>query len=420
VQLTDGTVVEATEGQDVFGLPPMAEKPLVDSPNAVQSVLAEKPDFAPGTGKGQGYHFVLQLNKNNRPVLRVLGSYKRSRAMAIVDAEAAKLLSCQRRTIDSLGAVLYSTDAGLTWHLSDLANKMVRSIAVDPVEKGRAYASVVNDGGIQIYQTRNGGQNWRLLCELPPEAGNWVFEISAMSTTDVKNAISIAVGTPSGLWISREACEHWERSDALPEGPAQWMAVLGKDETLKIAVSVTAGANAGLYASEDFSSWSKLGDGVFRLSSSFNRESIIAVDERDVGKALLFDGQRVLEIAIPPDTLRLAGDFSQDGTLLAESPMALFKGIRQRFDKFAWEQKYLDGSLTSLAVPPNYPSSGLVIAGGFRTGVFRSTDYGESWEKVLNPQALLKSGTGEIWDIEFLSNNQAILINGGAFTWTEF
>jgi photosystem II stability/assembly factor-like uncharacterized protein len=241
-----------------------------------------------------------------------------------------------------------------------------------------------------------------------------------MSTTDVKNAISIAVGTPSGLWISREACEHWERSDALPEGPAQWMAVLGKDETLKIAVSVTAGANAGLYASEDFSSWSKLGDGVFRLSSSFNRESIIAVDERDVGKALLFDGQRVLEIAIPPDTLRLAGDFSQDGTLLAESPMALFKGIRQRFDKFAWEQKYLDGSLTSLAVPPNYPSSGLVIAGGFRTGVFRSTDYGESWEKVLNPQALLKSGTGEIWDIEFLSNNQAILINGGAFTWTEF
>ncbi|MFQ6100542.1 MAG: WD40/YVTN/BNR-like repeat-containing protein [Anaerolineae bacterium] len=423
LQITDGVVVEAIEEQGIFDLPPVTEKPLIDSSDALRSVLAERPDFAPGTGKAQGYHFILQLNEDHQSVLLVLGSYKQSPAIGIVDAETGRVLSYRKHTTDSRGAILYSADAGVTWHISDLANNMVTSMTSDPVRENSAYASVVNDDSIQIYQTQNGGRNWQLLSELPSKAGNWVYSTSAIPPTSaIDNSTVIVVGTPTGLWISRDAHNnYWERVDTLPEGPPQWIAGLGGTETSKIVVSLTAGPNAGLYASEDATSWTKEADGVFRLSKSFNRKSIIAVDEYDEsGRALLFDGENMSEITVPPHTLRLAGDFTQSTILLAESPGALFRGTQDaKSGNFVWREN-LSTYLASLVVSPDYPSSGLAIAGGFRTGVLRSTDYGESWEEVLSSQALLESGTGEIGSIEFLSCDQVILINGGAFTWAEF
>jgi len=418
LQITDGVVVEAIEEPGVFDLPPVTEKPLVDSSDALPSVLAEKPGFAPGTGSGRGYHFVLQQS-----VLLVVGSYEQFPAIGVVDAKTGEVLSCRRHTTDSTGAVLFSVDAGVTWHVSDLVSNMVTSISPDPTHENSAYASVVNDTRVQVYQTRNGGRNWELLSELPPEVGNWAYSISVMPATSASNNPAvIAVGTPTGLWVSRGVHDRWERVNTLSEGPPQWTAVLVNVESPRILVSLTAGPNAGLYASEDASSWMKVADGVFRLSRSLDRKSVIAVDEHhtESGRAFVFDGANMSEIVVPPHTLRLAGNFTQGTNLLAESPNALFSGtLDARSGSFAWRES-LSTLLAGLAVSPDFSSSGLAIASGFRTSVFRSTDYGESWEEVLSPQVLSESGTGETGSVEFLSDECVILVNGGAFTWIEF
>ncbi|MCK6624567.1 MAG: hypothetical protein L6R45_05265 [Anaerolineae bacterium] len=73
--ITDGVVSNPIEdGAYDPAVPIIAEKPVIDSPEALKRVLATNPDFAPGVGKGKGYHFILQTGADSKPVLTVVGS----------------------------------------------------------------------------------------------------------------------------------------------------------------------------------------------------------------------------------------------------------------------------------------------------------------------------------------------------------
>jgi len=422
VQITNGVIVKAIEEEGYFGNRSFTEKPILDSPEALRIILSGKEGFSYGDGKGKGFHFYLLLDENNVPVIKVMGSHQGSPAVGIVDVKTGSIISYQKYLTDNKGAVLFSSDAGATWNTSNLTGKMVTSIAPDSSDKSKAYASVIEGDRIQIYMTRDQGRSWEQIAQLPHESATWAFNLATGPISKAQTASVIVVGTSSGLWYSSEPYDHWERSLTLPDGPAQWISSLCCGERTGYMVSITAGPNAGVYWSVDLVSWKRKTEGTFRLSRSYDRRYIITVDESTSmsGGALLFDGEKISETSSPQSILRMAGDFSQGGSVLAESPGAILKNKQDESGKnLIWEEVFTT-RLASLAVSPNYPSDGVAIAGGFRTGVFRSTDYGGSWKEVINYQSLAETGTGEISAVEFLSSDHVILINGGTFTWVEF
>ncbi|MFN8453211.1 MAG: hypothetical protein U0401_00830 [Anaerolineae bacterium] len=73
--IKDGGVSDPIEdGAYDPAVPTVAEKPVIDSPEALKQVLAANPDFAPGVGKGKGYHFILQTGDGGKPILTIVGS----------------------------------------------------------------------------------------------------------------------------------------------------------------------------------------------------------------------------------------------------------------------------------------------------------------------------------------------------------
>jgi hypothetical protein len=222
------------------------------------------------------------------------------------------------------------------------------------------------------------------------------------------------VGTWSGLWSSADGRE-WSLVPGLPDGPKQWLAAVQAETGYRLFVSVTAGDHRGLYAGTDLVDWEKLADIPYRLSESFDRSTVLATNEQRADQALVLsiDGQSHTEMTGP--VLRAAGDFTGSGPMTLCSPPL---GVGRRFHQV--EEWTLSVAVGSLAVAPDFPASQLVVAGGFRTGIYRSTDAGRTWEQVLaNPSAIVP-GNGEISGLEFVSATTVIAVNGGRSTWKDF
>jgi photosystem II stability/assembly factor-like uncharacterized protein len=79
----------------------------------------------------------------------------------------------------------------------------------------------------------------------------------------------------------------------------------------------------------------------------------------------------------------------------------------------------LPGPIASVAVSPAYPTERVALAGGFRGGIFRTTDGGKHWERVLAWPSALIPGSDEIYEIVFLSPEKVLAIQGGRMTWQQ-
>ncbi|MCK6624566.1 MAG: hypothetical protein L6R45_05260 [Anaerolineae bacterium] len=418
MQITDGVVVNAFEdGIHEPAIATIAGKPTIDSPVALEQARTAIPDFEPGTGKGRGYHFILQTDEGGKPILSVVGASKQTPAVAVLDPETGQVSKTQRYTLAQLGGILYSTDAGSTWQASNLTARMVNAVAKDLTKPGIAYAVAPQEKTLLLYRTEDGGQNWTAKGELPSEAGNWAYNLAVAS--NLNGNTYLLVGTASGLWSSTDEGNQWIQATSLPSGPLQWLAVIQDDKIVKIFSSVTAGPNVGLYSSTDLASWTKEAEGIFRLSESFDYKAVAATDENQ-DQALLIGGENRSTLKVPFGTLRLAGDFAGTGSLVLDGTEDGRKLTGDKnSDNPTWE-KTLPESLASLAASPDLPNSPVFLAGGFRTGLFRSSDGGNNWENVLPDPSSKVAGSNELYSILFLSNEQVIAINGGEFSWGGF
>ncbi|MCK6630690.1 MAG: hypothetical protein L6R45_36685 [Anaerolineae bacterium] len=96
LQITDGVIVKAVEdGIHDPAIPVVAEKPAIDSPEALKRAKETKPGLEFGLIEGKGYHFILQIGKSGKPTLSVRGSYrvegdKKSPAIVILDPETGQ------------------------------------------------------------------------------------------------------------------------------------------------------------------------------------------------------------------------------------------------------------------------------------------------------------------------------------------
>ncbi|MEO0248231.1 MAG: hypothetical protein ABIN58_01570 [candidate division WOR-3 bacterium] len=414
LRLVDGVVVEETIQPLSPGFSAIV-KPDVDSPQAVALAQAVRPNLGPSHDKkGQGFHFALDTLGEKRAEIVVLGAVGQSPARIRLDPWKGTMLSAQIFTYAPSGGILYSTDSGQTWKASNLKGKMVTSLAPGPQGEAWAYAAVAEQEGIAIYQTQDGGETWEWTGRLPQQAGSWPFDLLALPNPSGRP--SLFVGTWNGLW-TLDPIQVWSQVDGLPQGPVQWSAAIRSQQGHRILVSISAGEDRGLYSSRDLSRWTKVADKVYRLSESFDRQLVLAVSEEEIGRGLLLGLESERVVSLPGHVLNAVGDFRGRGLMLFRSP-ASGLGVSQGIEHPArWT---LSVPVASLAASPDFLTSQTAVAGGFRSGIFRTTDGGKHWAQVLAMPSDILQGSNEIYEVVFLSPTAVIAVNGGMLTWQDF
>ncbi|HEM61815.1 MAG TPA: hypothetical protein ENO24_05960, partial [Chloroflexi bacterium] len=361
VLLSDGAVLEETALPSESGQPALPGAWALDSPGALTAALAARPDFAPALPGGKGVHFCLELSDAGVAAITVRGSRGSQPAIVSVDATTGAVLAAQHQTL-GWGGILYSSDRGQTWRGTEFPG--VPAVTADPLVENKAYAATTEDSVIAVYQTEDGGETWVLIATLPPAAGDWPFAMEAVTPTSQET--QPVVGTWSGLW-SRTNDGQWSLVPGLPEGAKQWLAAAQSETGYRLFVSVTAGEHPGLYASVDLANWEKVADVASRLSESFDQSTVLATNEQQADRALVLsvERQRSIEMAVP--VLRAAGDFTGSAPALVYSPaLGVGRGLS---DAEGWT---LFAAVGSMAAAPDFPASRVVVAGGFRAGIYRT------------------------------------------------
>lgn len=416
VRLVGGVITEQIAQPLSTDFTPLV-RPNVDSPQALSLAHTTKPQFESSMDrKAQGYHFALSTAPTGSAVMSVLGAVEQRPARLQLDPYTNTMLSAQIYTYAPTGGVLYSTDAGKHWQASTLQGEMITALTPDPAEEGWAYAAAAGQDNVDIYQTKDGGATWDWMSGLPRQAGDWPFDLLVLR--DRTDSLKLLVGTWNGLWVSTGG-QDWTQAKGLPQGPAQWLAVAqskSKGEN-RLFITISSGESRGLYSSTDFIHWTEVADKVYRLSESFDGQMILAISEEERGQGLLLDAQSEDAILLPETVLQAAGDFRNAAPILLRSPTA-GTGVAQTVGgETTWT---LSAPVTDLTASPDFPTSQLAIAGGFRSGIYRTTDGGQNWEQVLpNPSTILP-GSDEIYEVVFLSPSAVIAVNGGEVTWQDF
>ena len=409
VLLVDGAIIEETALPPDPDRPALTEGLALDSPEALTIALAARPDFAPALPGGKGVHFCLELSDTGVPAITVRGGRGSQPAIVSLDATTGAVLAARHQTL-GLGGILYSSDGGQTWSGREFPG--VPAVTAEPFVQDKAYAATTEDSRIAVYSTQDGGNTWAPVGTLPPAAGDWPFAIEAVASTSQET--QLVVGTWSGLWSSDDV-RQWSLVPGLPEGPKQWLAAVQSETGYRLFVSVTAGEDPGTYASVDLVNWEKVADVAYRLSESFDRSTVLATNEQQADQALVLsiDSQTSVKMTVP--VVRAAGDFTGSAPALVYSPaLGVGRGLSE---PGGWT---LFAAVGSLAAAPDFPASRVVVAGGFRGGMYHTTDAGRSWHQVVADPSAIAPGNGEMTGLEFLSPTTVIAVNGGGLTWKDF
>ncbi len=410
VRLVDGVVAEEADEPRPENYVPLTGNLAIDSPEAVMRATAAKPSLrAADDGSTRGFGFVLESSASGSLTVSVVGTVGDMPALVQLDAATGALLVARQLVLRS-GGILHSNDAGQTWRASRTAPSCVSWIIADPAVQGRGYAVATEGGRIVVSQTQDGGEEWTPLGGLPAESGNWPYSLCAAGEPDGRNRLF--VGTSTGLWVSSDGSK-WQVVPGLPVGPKQWVAAAQSKVGYRLLVSVTAGDHTGTYASSDLAKWVRLTDRGCRMSASYDRRSVLLTDEQST-RGLVVGVAGETEAVLPNGTLRVVGDFGAPTMVVGTAAHGVGPWSR---GQGTWT---LSVPVAALAAAPDYPVSGVAVAGGFRTGIYRTEDAGATWKQALEDPSAIVPGSGEICSVVFLSTTDVVAANGGQLTWCDF
>lgn len=361
----------------------------------------------------------------------MLGGMDGTSVVLEVDGKTGEMLAGYRQGLEVNGAILYSNDAGETWKPSQLGNTTATAITLSSAS-ARLYATTASRTGIGLTASDDGGYTWRVAGELPDDAGTTAHDIAAGILAGSDELL--LVGTRSGLWTSRDGGSAWWRVGGLPKGSA-WRVAFGTEHGERlIYVAVVYGPNDGeLLVSRDLVSWESRAAGVFRLDELGLSQPVFAIDEAAGGDAALLTDEGLTRVNMPirqtvpgvpigeeeganasgEYVLRGAGDVS--GRFLVQSQNSIYVSD----DGQNW-RKTLDGGFASLAASPSFESDGVALAGGFRDGVYRTSDRGETWTKVLENPADVTPCSGIAGIVLFSSSSEVVLLVPPTKGWEPF
>jgi uncharacterized protein (TIGR03437 family) len=318
------------------------------------------------------------------------------------------------------GALEKSTDGGATWTSVFSSTATIFNILIDPGNPDTVYFPTVGHGA---YKSTDGGQHWAAMAALTPQAV-WTMAL------DPANSQVLYAGTNNdGVWKSSDGGNTWQQTAPLAPFPVYSLAVdaahivyagtngggvwstsdggatwkptgLSNGMVLALALDSTgtvfAGtSSAGAQSSHDHgATWTKLNTGVENYSKfgygvwidPKNSQKIFVGSEDIDGMVWSQDGGATWSPAPPSFTARGTRSVVFDPT---NSKRIYASGLNG--DAFF---KSTDGGLTwsarrfgtsavyviSVAVDPLSPNT--VYAGTQNEGIFRSEDYGDTWESV--------------------------------------
>ncbi|MFZ3070353.1 MAG: hypothetical protein WA110_04435 [Anaerolineaceae bacterium] len=408
VEIKSGVVEIISEQPRPDGMGVLEGQILIDSADAFKLASNAKEGFGPADDKNIGINFILSSSSNGFLVVTVVGSIREKSAYVTVDVLTGAILKAQVQSFGS-GGILYSDDAGESWQASNVDNLMVSGLARDPLQDNHAYATVIVNDRIELFESSDGGATWISIGKLPESSGSWAYDINCTALGEQRY---ILVGTSSGLLISVDGI-HWKDIDNLPGGTVQWISSIYDAGLTRIVVSIVSGDEPGVYSSHDLVNWEQLDTKPYRFSPSYDGKTILLTHE-DLDQGILLFLNKEKNITLPRRTLHAAGDYETSDFLIIEADHS---GVRKLVgNEFVSVSLVLSGSI---GCSPQFPQDQLVILGGFRTGIYRSTDDGATWTLVLEDPSLIVSGTNEIADLTFLSNRNTVLINLGGMVWMD-
>ena len=230
--------------------------------------------------------------------------------------------------------------------LADLSGASVRAVATsahgDVLYAGLTVAS--QPAG--IYRSDDNGHTWQLVSSGP-------VAIKALAVHSINDAVLYAgtaggpAATTDSLWRSDDGGQTWHRfTMILPANPYGELPAVN-------ALAVDPYQPGVLYVGTD-------GHGVYRINDDDGRNSY-----KLVGGLSLYDAH-VNSVVVGPDSRLYA--LTSDGLFVTDGD--------------TWQKLSLPELAVSLAVAPDNPQT--LYAGCVSTGIYRTTDGGQTWEPINN------------------------------------
>lgn len=265
------------------------------------------------------------------------------------------------------GNLLHSKDNGKTWTENNIGNVIIRYIE----EENRLLAVSSPDG---IIQSTDMGKSWELLNKTYPSGGLYLLGDKYYF---VHNR---SLYTSDSTFKEVKEIKRWY----------DYSYVVSLHE-YKDTVFATGNFSRGLvYTVDDFKSWHTYNHYLDSLNINFYRK-LIFKDNIFIGAVGGLYNESIYVSEDYMNTIRFSPFFgsSIEEMLLLDNNRLFINGQNLRFsDDLGKTFKYLDTSV----VKPEYEkdelaqlSTGeLLIFTAFQKGVFRSTDNGDSWEKIAD------------------------------------
>jgi hypothetical protein len=408
----DGGIIEQINQYLDYELPGL-ERPILDSMEAYQTAIGYSPWIQPNSNHGRGIHFAYRMGEDKNSALMVIGGKKgealTNEALVMINPLSGKVEKVVKRSFANAGGILYSEDGGLTWHASNLTKTMTNGVTKDLTSQSIGYAVTTNEIQITVFETQDGGKTWTELSKLPTSAGGWPTSITMVPSSWLNNNAKdpvVFITTHTGVWQSLDTVT-WTQVPSLPSIPYQWSTIMKTKDGIRIFVS-----GSQLFTSDNLLDWNQFGqDGWYRLSPSFDHTQVI-VTNQNLEESWLFTDKDQRLINLPLETMDAAGDFNRLEHIIVRKNGSVSIVSTQKPSNFIMD-------IASLSASPNFLEDGILISGGFRTGLFLSKDFGVTWENVIPNPSEIVTGSNEISEILYFSEKSIIAINGGYLTWED-